>query len=85
MKKQYTVVGFFEDNFQIWVEFVEAADECEAVALAAKQSFERDGQGYDSIAGGFSQNMMVIEIFEGHHEGKNECPTISSAADWGQE
>lgn len=49
--KKYTVVGFYEDNEQTFVEHVEAEDVENAISITSKASFAC---------------IAVVEVFEGH-------------------
>jgi hypothetical protein len=55
MKKKFTVVGLYEDNKQVCVEFVEAKDVKEAV---------RKGRRWMKTNGGGG---AVLAVFEGKH------------------
>ncbi len=56
----YTVVGFWTDNSQPLVEWVEADDVTEAIEAAAKMARERDES---------SAAITIVEVFGGHHRG----------------
>lgn len=60
--KGYTVVGYYADNNQPWVEFAEADSAKEAAEQAVDQLIERDS----SIMG---QDVRIVEAFEGKHFG----------------
>jgi hypothetical protein len=58
---EYTVVGFWTNNDQPLVEWVEDAGSVdEAIELAVKQARERD----ESEA-----SITIVEVFGGHHRG----------------
>ena len=66
--KPYTVVGMYSDNRQVWVQHVEATNASEAATIAVCETIsinEWDEDGPEE----FAEELEVIEVFEGHHQG----------------
>jgi hypothetical protein len=62
--KLHTVVGFYADNHQPWVQFIEGASSAKA---AAKKGIN---QLYDNGECGADLNdIFVVEVFAGHLQG----------------
>ena len=84
MKQAYTVVGFYEDNGQIWVEHVQGQDINEAVAKAVKKleksTLDETDIAIDSKT--FRQSVNIVEVFCGTHKGQTDGGSVSSAIDW---
>ena len=83
MKKKlqgYTVVGYYEDNGQIWVEHVHGHDSTEAVVKAVKKLEGRNDSTDDPKY--FRQNVNIVEVFCGTHKGQTDGESVSSAIDW---
>ena len=57
---KYTVVGYFSDNDQAFVDLTDASDPQAAVEaiLTVRESEHGD-----------SDNIVILEVFEGHHMG----------------
>lgn len=55
----YTVVGFYSDNMQPWIEFVMAKSPSEAAEKAVQELIETNG-------GDLVGEIMVVEILPGH-------------------
>ena len=62
-KMKYTVVGYWRDNNQPWVEWAEAETPKEAAQKAVS--------GAES-----SDDLVVVDVFEGHHMGKLKNETV---------
>jgi hypothetical protein len=79
----YTVVGYYEDSSQIWVEHVNGHDSNEAVVKAVKK-LEKNAecQGLAMFSKTFRQNLNIVEIFCGTHKGQTDGNYVSSAIDW---
>ena len=60
--KQYTVVGFFQDNDQPWVGHVYAKDITGIVEAARADARAANGESGDYSA----SELVVIDAFEGH-------------------
>ena len=72
---QYTVIGYFADNNQVWYEHVESdIDDSDIVfSLAAKQVVERNN-GYITC-----DDVVILEAFEGELTGLgNDTAVIGS-------
>lgn len=67
---KYTVVGYFDDNGQVYNAHVNAVDECEAVTKAP------------AALGQKSDNVVVVSVFKGHLTDESESNTTSFASDW---
>jgi hypothetical protein len=80
----YTIVGFYEDNGQIWVEHVQGHDVNEAVVKAVKKLANLDAADTDMTQDtkSFRQNVCIVEVFCGTHKGQTEDGTVSAAIDW---
>jgi len=70
---KYTVVGYFLDNNQVWIEHVLANDWMDAFRQAIKQIKLVSKQPAD--------NIMIVEVFNGHHKGQSEHETTCLASD----
>lgn len=69
---KFTIVGYWVDNDQPWIEHVDAANAQEAAAKAVA------GLGPDD---GDADELVVVEAFRGHLKGKLAnayCATISN-------
>jgi len=69
---KYTVVGYYENNGNIFVEHVKARDTNDAVVKAVTGI----GLTHDT------DNICIVEIFKGYLTGLNETISVSSACDW---
>ena len=78
--KTYTVVGYYEDNGQPWVEHAEAEDWCGAVVETVKSLEKTDppSQPYSFDR----SNITIVEVFEGAHMGLAEHESVCCAADF---
>jgi len=77
MKKLlFTVVGYYEDNGQIWIEHTKGHDSSEAVVNAVKSLESRNEDCLDR------SNICIVEVFRGHHQGQTDGEAVSSAIDW---
>ena len=76
----FTVVGYYEDNSQIFCEHVMATDSNDAIKkLCAKREEKMEDE--DAIK--YSRNnIVIVEIFRGHLESLNDCSTLSNTIDW---
>ena len=63
MLMHFTVVGYFEDNNQPWVDHVAASDVQAAMVAAVQKGVER---------GNDAGNMVVVEVFYGYRFGQTE-------------
>lgn len=70
---RYTVVGYFADNNQVWIEHVLANDWKDAFRQGVKQIKLVSDQDDD--------NIVVVEAFLGHHKGQSEQDTTCFACD----
>lgn len=73
---KYTVVGYYEDNGQIWVEYAVAENSSQAVIYAVKALESRNEDCLDRA------NICIVEVFEGHNPGLTDGDHVSSAIDW---
>jgi hypothetical protein len=78
---KFTVVGYYEDEGQSYVEHVEAEDWSGAVVAAVK-SLEKTNETPEDAAKYFRSNVVIVEVFEGHHKGLTEHPSVCSAIDF---
>lgn len=62
--KPYTVVGFYADNQQPWVTFVEAGHPKAAAKKGVTQLYDNGSYGVEL------EDIFVVEVFEGHLQGK---------------
>jgi len=76
----YTVVGYYDDNGQIWVEHVTGHDSTEAVVKAVKKLEKTNGQ--EDFSKGFRENVCIVEVFCGTHRGQTDGESVSAAIDW---
>jgi hypothetical protein len=91
--KDYTVVGYHEDNTQVWVEHTQANDADMAVAFAVCQMAKSRGIVKSEIDAAiqiaakvpelleFSKSLNVLSVFEGHHQDQLESTTVFCAYD----
>ena len=91
--KDFTVVGYHEDNNQVWVEHTQANDADMAVAFAVCQMARSRGQVESEIDTAiliaaknpdlleFSKTLNVVSVFEGHHQDQLESTTVFCAYD----
>ena len=91
--KDYTVIGYYEDNSQVLVELTQAKDAEMAVAFAVCQIGQRTGEIKADIDAAtliaakatdfleFSKRIMILDVFEGHHQGELESGFVFSAYD----
>lgn len=77
-KYKYTVIGFYEDNNQIWAEHTSAEGVCEAVVKACTALAKRNERTDDD----FFRGLNIVSVVEGHAKDLNDSETVSSAADW---
>lgn len=71
--KQWTVIGYFADNLQPWLEWVVAATAEEAARLGIRNIMKcNQWAGSDTEAKG---TVHVVEVFRGKHHGHltNDC------------
>jgi len=83
MKKKlqdYTVVGYYDDNGNIWVEHVTGHDTNEAVVKAVKKLEKSNGQ--EEFSDSFRKNVNIVEVFCGTHKGQTDNESVSAAIDW---
>lgn len=78
----FTVVGYYEDNSQIFCEHVMATDSNDAVKQLIKKIEEKRGVVNPDGQKGIRNGICIVEIFRGHHESLNDCSTLSCAFDW---
>jgi hypothetical protein len=72
MVKKYTVVGFYADNQQPWITFVEAA----SPKIAARKGIR---QLYDNgSCGAALEDIFVVEVLAGHNQGLLGNQKVSS-------
>ena len=76
----YTVVGYYEDNNQIWVEHANGRDYSDAVVKAVKKLERTNDQ--KNFSESFRKNVCIVEVFSGLHKGLTEGESVSSAIDW---
>lgn len=76
----YTVVGYYEDNSQIFCEHVMASDSNNAIKKLCWER-EQNIEGCDSRIAS-RNNLVIVEIFRSHLESLNDCSTLSNAIDW---
>ena len=91
--KDHTVVGYHEDNNQVWVEHTQANDADMAVAFAVCQMAKSRGKVASEIDAAFliaaknsdllefSKDLNVVSVFEGHHQDQLESATVFCAYD----
>ena len=60
--KSFTVIGYFEDNGQVWCEHVKAKTPFEAMQKSVKQLKGRDNEDVPD------DNMAVVGVFAGHRK-----------------
>lgn len=56
--KYFTVLGYFEDNGQIWCEHVRVISQDDVLERAVKQLIDRDNA---------AENIVVVGVFRGRH------------------
>jgi len=76
---KYTVVGYYEDNGQIWVEHAEADDTNGAVVAAVKHLEELNDRPNDIS---FREYVCIVSVFEGHLKDLSDAEFVSAAIDW---
>jgi hypothetical protein len=65
--KKYTVIGFYEDNWQLWSEFVQARTPLEAAVKAAEKSGS-DELNITSVFLGHIKSVLEIDIVQSREE-----------------
>jgi len=78
--KGFTVVGFYENDSQVWVEHVIALNAEKAVAVAVHQIADRNGIPKENFLD-YAQGICVVEVFAGLHSGLLESTSTFSAYD----
>lgn len=71
---KYTVVGYFSDNNQVWIEHVLANTWDDAIRQGIKQIKLVSEQPTD--------NIVIVEVFQGHHKGQSEQEATCFACDF---
>lgn len=62
---KYTVIGFWSDNHQPWIHFGVGPDPVTGAANAIDE-FLRSQDEYEP---GYLDNLMIVEVIQGHHKG----------------
>lgn len=74
---EFTVVGLYDDNQQVWVEHIVAEDAGEAVINAGRKLLKREGnEDMDP------ENLLIVSVFHGHLYDKNENSAVVSIVDF---
>ena len=73
--KSFTVIGYFEDNGQVWCEHVKAESPFEAMQKAVKLLKGRDNENVPD------DNMAVVGVFAGRRMEISESWAVSYASD----
>ncbi|MEI6232899.1 MAG: hypothetical protein WCT04_07600 [Planctomycetota bacterium] len=73
--KSYTVIGYFEDNGQVWCEHVKAETPFEAMQKSVKLLKGRDNEDVPD------DNMAVVGVFAGHRKEIGGSWAVSYASD----
>ena len=72
--KPYTVIGMYADNQQVWAEHVNAENPAAAAVVALCSMIDDDEDFNMEGALEKAENLFVLEIFEGHHNGLMDLP-----------
>ncbi|MEN6550075.1 MAG: hypothetical protein ABFE07_28870 [Armatimonadia bacterium] len=64
--KRFTVVGYFADEDQPWVEHVITLNSEQAIAVAVRKLCKLNDWNAEEEA----HNIVVVEVFRGHHKGQ---------------
>lgn len=78
---KFTVVGFYDNNGNIFVQHVEAEDVNGAVTNTVKTLQHSPGKP-ESDTKYFRQNLNIVSVLEGHCKDLCEADSVSSAIDW---
>jgi len=72
MVKKYTVVGFYADNQQPWISFVEAVSPKVAARKGIRQLYD------NGSCGAALEDIFVVEVLAGHNQGLLGNQKVSS-------
>lgn len=74
--RKYTVVGYYEDTGEVWVEHVEAETPYDAFQVAS-----RSIMAFHDLNTMALDNIAVVEAFLGHHKGQIDGDNVAYACD----
>jgi len=78
----FTIVGYYEDESQIFTEYVMAVNSNDAVKRLVDK-IEKDKKAADNgIKKAIRDNIVIVSIFRGQLEDLNDCSQLSNACDW---
>jgi hypothetical protein len=72
MVENYTVIGFYADNQQPWIIFVEASSPKVAARKGIRKLYDNGSCGAEL------EDIFVVEVFVGHHQGLLGNQKVSS-------
>lgn len=81
MKRRFTVIGFYEDNGQIFAEHVRAEDWTDAVVKAGNSMCARNDATTPEERDDLLANMNLISVLSGWRDDLNECDSVSAFCD----
>lgn len=76
--KKWTVVGYYQDNGEVWVRWVTAKDWKSAIQRAVKQTL-KSNEGMDML------NIIICSVFKGHQRDYNENDNVCDASEFVEE
>jgi hypothetical protein len=74
----FTVVGYYDDNGQVWVQHVTGFTYEDAVAVAVHQAKKAADEGVSVEI----HDICIVEVFEGHHHGLSTHDHVVPACEW---
>lgn len=80
-RRRFTVIGYYDDNSQIFAEHVNATDWQHAVRLTARKMEKRNDERTIEDKNMLHDNMTLVSVLAGHRTDLNECSGLSSFSD----
>jgi hypothetical protein len=78
----YTVVGYYDDNGQVWVTHVVAADWQDAVLKSARDLERRNDATTHEEREILRNNCHLLSVLEGHHCDLNDSDSTCALIDF---
>lgn len=62
--EEYSVIGFYADNHQVWIQHVDAVDPQQAAWKACIGLLQINEWAEDRLS-----DLLVVDVIKGHHQG----------------
>jgi hypothetical protein len=77
----FSVIGYYEDNGQPFVEHVMAEDWTCGIIKAVELLEKKSGAFMSDARKHFREHVYIVEVIDGHHQGRTEHESICVAID----